>query len=341
MAKKINSAIAERLTALGIKAKNEDDARVKLLKILADNDIDGMEEEDTDSLLDMAESMIDADSSELSNEDDRTEDEREADELAEEVSEEEEEDDEEEADDEEEEVDEEEEEEEQKEKPSNKKPAAKSKKVEKKEVKKPAAKKQSKRGIKLDPTHNEDDRNEFKFLHKYFPTDKYEYRWLATNGVTIKYKGSNSSRAVITIENCSKQVNGDITCNAYLLTFSKSLQQLDEIGIEYEVCWSGAPELRGITFIYLEEIVSKLIDLMNDAVGKIDKRLGDNRKKMEDSLKKTTKKDSKKVVEEEVEDEVDDEEEEVVSKKSKPSKKSKAEDESKNSSKKSTKKSKK
>ena len=342
MAKKIDSAIAERLTALGIKAKNEEEARTKLLKILADNDIDGMEEEDTDSLLDMAESMVDVESTDLSDDDDdRSEDEREADELAEEVAEEDGDEVEDDSEDEDEEDDDDEDE--APAKPAKKAATAKksaapakaaktAKKAEKKEPAKKAEKKPSKRGVKLDPMHNEDDRKAFKFLKKFFPTDKYEYRWLATNGVTIKYKGANSSRAMVLIETCSKQDNGDITCNMYLLTFSKSLQQLDDKGVEYELCWNGAPFLRGITFTEVEETITELLDLMEETVSKIDKRLGDNRKKMEDSLKKTTKKETAKkatkTAEPEDEDEEDDEDEDE-----KPAKKSAA------SAKKSTKKS--
>ena len=341
MAKKIDSAIAERLTALGIKAKSEEDARTKLLKILADNDIDGMEEEDTDSLLDMAESMVDVESTDPSDDDDdRSEDEREADELAEEVAEEDgdEDEDDEEEDDEDDSEDEDEEEDED-EKPAKKssptkksaapaKSVAKSAKAEKKEPAKKAEKKQSKRGLKLDPMHNEDDRKAFKFLKKFFPIDKYEYRWLATNGVTVKYKGANSNRAMVLIETCSKQANGDITCNLYLLTFSKSLQQLDDKGIEYELCWNGAPFLRGITFTEVEEIITELLELMEETVSEIDKRLGDNRKKMEASLKKTTKKDAAKkatktkTAEPEDEDDSEDEDEAPAKKAKKSAKKS-------------------
>lgn len=319
MAKKIDSAIAERLTALGIKAKSEEDARTKLLKILADNDIDGMEEEDTDSLLDMAESMVDVESTDPSDDDDRSEDEREADELAEEVAEEDGDEDEDEDDsDDSEDEDEDDEDEDEDEKPAKKSapvkksaaPAKTAKKAEKKEPAKNAEKKQSKRGVKLDPMHNEDDRKAFKFLKKFFPTDKYEYRWLATNGVTIKHKGANSSRAMVLIETCSKQANGDITCNLYLLTFSKSLQQLDDKGIEYELCWNGAPFLRGITFTEVEETITELLELMEETVSKIDKRLGDNRKKMEASLKKTTKKETAKKATKTAEPEDEDEEDE-------------------------------
>ena len=336
MAKKVDSATAERLKALGIKAKNEDEAREKLLKILEDNDIDGMEEEDTDSLLDMCESMVEpepeeSDDDDEEEDDDRTDDEKEADELAEEEDDDE--DDEEEDDDSDSDEDEDDEEEEE-EKPAKKsvkkaektaapaKKAAKPEKKEEKPAKAKAEKKPSaKRGVKLDPKNNKDDRKAFKFLEKYFPTDKYDYCWIAMNGVTIKYKGKNSSRAVISMEICSKQSNGDITCNLYMLTFSKSLEVLDEAGMEYGVCWNGAPFMRGITFSEVEDTIKELLPHMEEFVGKIDKRLGDNRKKMEDSLKKTTKKEVEKKSKTKVEEPEDEDDEEEDDEDEKPAKK--------------------
>ena len=62
MAKKISDAIAKQLKKLGIKnVTTEDDAREKLLAILEKNGIEGMEDEDTESLIDMAESFIEDD----------------------------------------------------------------------------------------------------------------------------------------------------------------------------------------------------------------------------------------------------------------------------------------
>lgn len=291
MAKKISAAIAARLKALKIEAKTEEEARKKLLNILAENDIDGMEEEDTDSLLDMAESMVDVDEEEpQTNDDDEEEDdvtteEAENDALAAEVAgesapaaDDDEEDD---------------EEPEEAPKPAPKKSATKkeAKPAAKKEAKQPeAAKKPGKRGVKIDPRNNDEDKEEFKFLEQYFPKDKYEYSWVATNGVTIKYKGSNSNRAVITVEACTKLENGKIKCNCYLLTFTKSLDVLDEADLQYQICWNGAPFLKGVTFDEVEEAIAALLPNMEEFVGKIDKHLGDNRKKMEDSLSKTTKK---------------------------------------------------
>lgn len=318
MAKKIDAETTARLAALGIKkVKTEDEAREKLLKLLEENDIDGMEDEPIDSLFDMVESMLlgdgDTPDSDEEEEDDRSEDEREADELAEEV---EDDDDEEEEgdDDEEDEVDDDEEE-----KPEKKVPAKKEvKKETKKEDKKPATKKIGKRGLKLDPKKNEDDRKAFKFLEKFFPKDKYEYCWIVMNGVTIKYKGSNSNRAVLSLETCSKKEDGTITCNAYFLTFTKSLNTFDEAGIEYSVCWNGSPCMKGVSFDELSEVLETLQPEMVKFVEKVDKRLGENRKKMEDSLKKTTKKDAPK---KKAKQSDDDDEEEDDEQEKKPSKK--------------------
>ena len=58
MATKMNTEIAKRVKALNINAKNEEEAREKLLGILVENGIEGMEEEDTDTLIEIAESFV-------------------------------------------------------------------------------------------------------------------------------------------------------------------------------------------------------------------------------------------------------------------------------------------
>ena len=303
MAKKIDAATAARLKSLGIKAKDEDEARKKLLKILAENDIDGMEEEDTDSLLDMAESMVDPEETEMTEEEEN-------DALAEEVGEEEGDEDEEEEEDDEEEDDEEEDDEEEDEEPEEKpakktavktagkkaekkveepKKAAKAApKAEKKETEKKAAKpaKVGKRGMKLDPKNNKDDRKAFAFLEKFFPADEYEYCWIVMNGVTIKHKGQNSSRAIIGIEACTQMPDGSVTGTLILMPFVKKTDILDEKGIDWKPCWNGTPQIKGMTFEEMGETIESLLEHMTNFVEKVDKRLGDNRKKMEKSLSK-------------------------------------------------------
>jgi hypothetical protein len=322
---KMNAEIAKRVKALGINAKTEDDAREKLLEILNGNGIEGMEEEDTDTLIEIAESFVEEGGSSDTDDTDSTDESETSDEdaLADEVEAE----DAEEGDvDEAEDADEDalasmdrtalkayikdngldikvkkswsdddireqirnaecpvaEAEEENEEEPT---PAPAPKKAEKKE-KKATEKKVSKRGQKLDPKNNEEDRQAFEALHELFPEEEYSYAWVASAGVTIKHKGKNSQRAMVLIENCSKQADESIKCNLYLLTFSKQTDVLDEAGIEYEICWSGAPFMKGITMDSAVEIIKTLMPNIIATVQKIDKRLGENRAKMEESLSK-------------------------------------------------------
>ena len=388
MATKLNAAAAKRVKALNINAKTEEEAREKLLEILVENGIEGMEDEELDTLLDIAESFVDEDSSDDDNE---ASEEDENDELAQEVEEEEEapkksakkpakkveepEEEEEEADEEEEEDEDEEEADEEEANEGDEfadmdrtalkayikdneleitvkksmsdddireairaeveeaKPAPVKTKVAKKEEKKPAAKKEEKkaadkkekkadkkeakpaagkRGAKLDPKNNEDDREVFDALKGLFPEDEYVYAWVASAGVTIKHKGKNSQRSIVIIENCSKQADGSIKCNLYLLTFTKQTEVLDEAGIDYEKCWSGAPLIKGITLDEAVEIITGLMEQITATVKKIDKKLGDNRKKMEENLDKKSPKAKKATAKvEEPEDEEDEEEEEA------------------------------
>jgi len=380
MATKINATAAKRVKALNINAKTEEEAREKLLEILVENGIEGMEDEEIDTLLDIAESFVDEDSSDDDNE---ASEEDENDELAQEVEEEEEapkktakkpakkvEEPEEEEVEEPEEEEEEEEEEEADEEEANEgdefadmdrtalkayikdneleitvkksmsdddireairaeveeaKPAPVKTKASKKEEKKPAADKKEKkadkkeakpaagkRGAKLDPKNNEDDREVFDALKELFPEDEYVYAWVASAGVTIKHKGKNSQRSMVLIENCSKQADGSIKCNLYLLTFTKQTEVLDEAGIDYEKCWSGAPLIKGITLDEAVELITGLMEQITATVKKIDKKLGDNRKKMEENLDKKSpkaKKATAKVEEPEEEEEEEEEEE--------------------------------
>lgn len=378
MATKLNPATAKKVKALGINAKSEEDAREKLLEILKDNGIDGMEEEDTETLIDIAESFVEEGGETESEE-------QEAEELANEVEEEETEeekpkakgkkapakDDDDEEEEETEEPEEEEteegdefdemdrtelkayikkneleitvkksmtdddirelireavndEEEETEEEAEEEAPAPKAKAAKKAETKapeKPAKKKEEKketkskpagkRGTKLDPKNNEDDRKAFAPLKKLFPEDEFNYAWVASAGVTIKHKGTNSNRSMVLIENCSQMPDGSIKCNLYLLTFNKQLEVLDEAGIEYEKCWSGAPLIKGITLDEAIEIIKGLLDNILSSVKKIDKKLGENRKKMEENLnKKAPKKAAKPAKDDDDEEEEETEEEE-------------------------------
>lgn len=333
MATKMNAETAKRVKALNINAKNEEEARESLLAILNENGIEGMEEEDTDTLIEIAESFVEegAAAPEAPEADD-TNDDADEDALAEEV----------EAEEEEEETAEETDEgdqfdamdrtalknyikeqgldikvkkswsddvlrdeirkaiaedaEPEAEEEEKTAPAAPEKKAEKKETaakkadKAPKAekaeKKVSKRGTKIDPKNNEEDRKVFDCLHEIFPEDEYIYSWVSSAGVTIKHRGKNSQRAMVLIENCSRQADDSIKCNLYLLTFNKQTEVLEQAEIEYEVCWSGAPFIKGTTLAAAVETIKTLMPYITATVQKIDKRLGENRAKMEESLAK-------------------------------------------------------
>lgn len=333
MATKMNAETAKRVKALNINAKNEEEARESLLAILNENGIEGMEEEDTDTLIEIAESFVEegaaAPEAPEAPEADDANDDADEDALAEEVEAEEETAEETDegdqfdamdrkalknyikeqgldikvkkswsddvlrdeirkatAEDAEPEAEEEEE----------TAPAAPAKKAEKKETaakkadKAPKAekaeKKVGKRGTKIDPKNNEEDRKVFDCLHELFPEDEYIYAWVSSAGVTIKHRGKNSQRAMVLIENCSRQADDSIKCNLYLLTFNKQTEVLEQAEIEYEVCWSGAPFIKGTTLAAAVETIKTLMPHITATVQKIDKRLGENRAKMEESLAK-------------------------------------------------------
>ena len=383
MATKLTANVAKRVKALGINATTDEAARPKLLEILEENGIEQMDDEDITTLVEIAESFVEA------GDDDDSEgsEEEENDALAEEVEEEEEkpakkatgkkaaskkqpepEPEEEEEDEDEEENEEEgdeldsmdrselktfikenelkisvkkswsdddirekireamgdeEEAEEEEEKPAPKKAAAKGKtetkeapksgkKAEPKKEEKKAAKAPSKRGTKLDPKNNEEDREHFDFLKKLLPEKDYIYAWIAA-GLTIKHKGKNSNRSVISLENCTLKGEGKnqvMTCNLFLLILNNKYEVLEKAEVDFEKCWNGAPVIKAIETSEAIEIIKAVKEDMDKLVGGIDKKLGDNRKKMEEGLKKDNKAGKKAAKQEEVEEEEDDEEEE-------------------------------
>ena len=119
-----------------------------------------------------------------------------------------------------------------------------------------------------------------------FPEDEFKYDAVKSAGVTIKHKGQNSNRALVLIENCSLQADGFIKCNLYFLTLAKNLEVLDNADIAYEKCWSGAPFIKGTTLAEAVEAIGAVKEHLTAQVKKIDKRLGENRAKMEEGLAK-------------------------------------------------------
>lgn len=237
----------KRLNALNISTKSDDAARQGIIDLLAKNDVDGMDDEDMDTLLDLAESLIPEAPAAAAEEE--SEEDAEAKELAQEAEEEES-------------AEEESEEEtaegdefddmdrtalkkyikenelevkvlkkdsdddirakiraaltapaaEEEEKPAApaKKAAPAAKKAEAKPADKKAEKKAptAKRGVKLDPQNNPEDLKVLvDALSEIFPEDEFKYDAVKSAGVTIKHKGQNSNRALVLIENCSRQAD--------------------------------------------------------------------------------------------------------------------------------------
>lgn len=325
MAKKIDTKLEKRIKALGINAKNEEDARKKLIAKLESEGIDGMDGEELDTLVEMVESFVeDSDNQEEEMDDtaavDSEDEAEDIEDLADEV----------EAEDSDEEEDDEPAPAPKKttkkvaEKPAKKEPK-KEKAEPKKETKKAAEPKKttSKRGVKLDPKNNEDDRNAFAELQELFG-EGYQLDWLSSYGLTVKHIGKNGKRGVLTLENATKHDDGRITCNLYLLTMTKETDKLDDLGIDYELCWTKAPFMKGITLDEALEILKKVFEIITGFASTVDKRLGDNRKKMEDNLKKSGKKvASKAKVEDDEEDDEEDDDEPVKKPAKKVAKKAK------------------
>ena len=223
MAKKLSADLTATLKKLGIKAKTEEEAHDKLIAILEKNGIEGMEDESLTALIDMADAFLnDPDDSE-----DEVEDEVEETEDDEVDDTEEEEDDE--TDSEEVEADDDEEMDElaneveaddaeaEEAKKSEKKTA------EKKSEKKTAEKKQrksSKNGVKLNPKMNVEDREALATLREIFSEKDYEFNWIV-GGVTIKYIGKNSKRAVLSVYDLARKDDGTVNFTLLFNTMTK------------------------------------------------------------------------------------------------------------------------
>lgn len=357
MAKKVDAEMAKRLKALNINAKTEDAAREKLLGILEENGIEGMEDEDTDTLIDIAESFVEPESESES----KSSDDDDAEDLASEVEEEDKDDetDNDDNDDEEEEEEElapkkkvvaknvksaksakkvepepepedDDEEEDEDEKPAPKtakKPAAKPAKKADKKVDSSKKETPAKRSTRLDPKNNPEDRKVFDVFKKLFPENQYEYAWIVS-GLTIKHKGANSNRGVISVDNLSLQADGTYVGNLYFLNMGKRTEVLDAADVEYVICWSGAPLAKRITLDDMLEILENIHDDMVANLTKMDKKLGENRQKMEKELEKKNKDNAKKATakkkvepEPEPEDDEEDDDEEEEDEKPAPKKK--------------------
>lgn len=144
-------------------------------------------------------------------------------------------------------------------------------------------------GLKLDPRNYEEDRHYFTDVWtKLFPESEFEYSWTGGGGCYIKNRGANGYRAVILVENAYLQKDGSVKCKLYLLLLAKQTELLDEAGISYKRCWSGAPFVKDITMDEAFDIVTQFADIMLANVKRLDRKLGENRKRMESAMNSDT-----------------------------------------------------
>lgn len=169
-----------------------------------------------------------------------------------------------------------------------------------KQAKQPAKRKSN----RLDPQNNEEDRKPFEFFREFFPELMYEFAWVKNAGVSIKYKGENASRGVLLIEAALRKEDGTITCNCYFNTMTKNVEEFEKANYEFKRSWNNVPFLSKVTFQEVLEALNTFKKFIKDKAQATDKKLGENRQKMEAALnaeKKATKKPSKKAAEKEQE----------------------------------------
>lgn len=288
----------KELSSVGITGITDiEEARQIIIEKLAnEHDTPGMEDEPLDVLIDILKACVND-----SNED---EDEEEDDELPEEDDEDElpEDEDEEEDEDEDELMAQAAEEAKEAKKAANEKKeqAKKAKEAESalKQAKQPAKRKSN----RLDPQNNEEDRKPFEYFRDFFPELMYEFAWVKNAGVSIKYKGENASRGVLLIEAALRKEDGTITCNCYFNTMTKNVEEFEKANYEFKRSWNNVPFLSKVTFPEVLEALNTFKKFIKDKAQATDKKLGENRQKMEDDLnaeKKATKKPSKKAAEKE------------------------------------------
>lgn len=274
---KLSPAFVKQLKGMGFNCKTEEDARAKLLAALEKEGVDGMEDETLQTLIDMVDGFRDTVEVDDEVEDDEIEevdDEEEGEEtddvnsLADEVE------------DEEAELEEEKKEEKASEKETTKIEA------EKVTPEKKIKKKSSRR---VDPKNNAEDKKLIVGVFGgLFPESEYFYAPIA-NGVSVKFVGKNSKRVIFTFDNIRRGEN-EIVGNLYLNTMTKETDKLDELGIEYALCWTNAPFLKAVTIEEARETLEKVLDTITAFVKRVDKRLGANFEKMEANLGKSVKK---------------------------------------------------
>lgn len=314
MAKKTVEVLSKeqvkKLKSVGIEAKDAADARKKLLKKLAEKDIDGVDDDPLEELIEMWAAMYEPDEEEAEEEEETEEEE--SDEESDDEDEEEEEDDDDSDNPEEEEYDEleeEEAEEEEEEKPVKKAvkkaapaPVAKKpapavakkpevKKVEKKAAPKTAKKETSARGEAFD-SQNEDHMALIEDFVDQNNTEETEVKVLK-QGVTVFATLESAKKALFSFDRL-KVVDGGIVGDLFFnaLKGKEEVEENVEIPDDKEIknfnpnlCFVSKVTMEEVGEILSEDLVGKMMKKLKQA----DNRAVSNRKKLEEKMKETDK----------------------------------------------------
>lgn len=288
--KKVTDEQLKRLTELGYAGDGEEDAVKKfLVSFLEKNELEGTDEQDIDSLLDIAElfEVEETEEEETEEETEEMEDDGDDEEMEEETEEEEEE----------EETEEEEEEdfskEEIKEKP--KKNSKEEKPLSKKRV--------TKAGLTAFSWDDEKSKKILAPILSYFPTKNGFEVCKLKRGFTIRQLGKNAKITVCAFDRLRMNFDEKYAIGAFFVHKVKTAEDLVKIlpkkFSDYNIAkFPGEhnPSIRSITSVEVAEILekSKLIENSLIKAKAVDKKLGENSKKLYDSLTKenTSKKNS-------------------------------------------------
>jgi len=267
---KLTTAQVKDLDGVNIKGvKTTEEARKKMIAYLKKQEIDDVEEETYEELYDMVEAIYDDTDEAL---DAATE------ELDDEVDDE---------------IDDLEDTAEKEEKANDKvqkKTETTAKKATEKKEKAKGTKKPSKR---LNPLENKEDAARYDELKKVLGAD-FEYNFIANGGVSIKYLGKNSKKVFLSFDSPKVNKEGEVVGRVYLSSVKDEevLQELFGEDIETKKSWSGNILVIGMSISELASSLKsnkKAFDNVISNLTKKDEKLGKNRAKMEEDLKKENK----------------------------------------------------
>ena len=277
---KLTTAQIKDLDGVSIKGvKTVEEARKKMIAYLNKQEIDDVDEETYEALYDMVEAIYDDTDEALDAAVEEVDDE------VEEV-----EDDSDEVDDEVDDLEDTAEKEEKENDKVQKKTETTAKKATEKKEKAKGTKKPSKR---LNPLENKDDAARYDELKKVLGAD-FEYNFIANGGVSIKYLGKNSKKVFLSFDSPKVNKEGEVVGRVYLSSVKDEevLQELFGEDIETKKSWSGNILIIGMSISELASSLKtnkKAFDNVIHNLTKKDEKLGKNRAKMEEDLKKENK----------------------------------------------------